>query len=58
MPFFKSKRGIIIPSHSGKKISVIGIIFGCAAEVGVALATQNPIRDFLMHGLTELVNAL
>jgi hypothetical protein len=57
MALFKSKRGVIIPSHPGKKISVIGIVFGCAADVGVSLTTENPIRDFFMHGLTELVNA-
>jgi hypothetical protein len=57
MPFFKSKRGVIVPPHPGKKISVIGIVFRCTADVGVAVATENPIRDFLMHGLTELVNA-
>jgi hypothetical protein len=58
MPLFKPERGIIIPSHPGKKISVIGIVFRFTADVHIALATENPIRDFLMHGLTELVNAL
>jgi hypothetical protein len=58
MPFFKSERGIIIPSHPRKVISVIGIVFRFTADVRIALATKNPICDFLMHRLAELVDAL
>jgi hypothetical protein len=58
MPLFEPERGIIVPSHPGKEISVIGIVLGRPADIGVALTTENPVRDFLMHGLPEPVNSL